>query len=955
MRRFLRDLLPALAAAGALLAAPAAFAQTDPALFEERLEDRPDVLMGELDNGLRFIIKEHGNPPGRLNMVLHISSGSLNETEAQRGMAHFLEHLAFNGSENFAPGETIKLFEKLGLTFGLHQNAFTSFDQTAYILQVPETSPELVEPGMLFLSDVLGRLLLLPEEVEKEREVVLEEYRRGRGPEARVFDELIERITPGSRLASRLPIGTTEHIRNFSAQDARDYWTRWYTPSNATLIVAGDMNPEAVVPYIQEAFGDIDPLPRPIDEDATVKAYDASFPVVITDPELSETEFAIYSIDEPGDPATSKGHYREELVDQVASWIFNRRLQERVAGGEVSFRRGSAGSQDLFDAMRFASASVTGDLADWRSMLSELVAEMKRARRFGFTERELDDARKALMAQTQQFARIESTLPGRVVTQLMLQAVNEEEPVLSAQQNAELMAELLPTLSTDEVSRRFVELHAPERAAFVLTAPEGDGAPSEQELMSAALEALAAEVQQEADKDRPTELMAKKPQPGSVAEMQIHPESAVFSAWFANGARFHHREMDYRKDSVTAVITVAGGSIQETKETHGLSEAAAVALRTPATNELSSIDIRDLLTGRNVSISGSAAPDHFSIIVSGSPEDFEEGMKVAHLLMTDAVLEGPAFAQWKQGARQGIEGRKTQPQRYFAEVLRREWFPDGDPRHELLELEDLERLERDAAERWLRERLSSGEIEVSIVGDMPRARAAELAAIYIGSLPARDRVTPSTLAGLRDMDRRDGPVVVDETIRSLAPTSFVFGGFYGPDGSDVDATSTMSLAAQILRSRMVQELREERGLVYSIGTSSVPSEAYPGFGRFFAASPADPAKADELAGAIHEMFGAFAAEGPTDEELETAKLQLANILDEQMKEPSYWTRRLSDMTYRGRSLTDVVEAPDRLQTYSAGEVREAFASFYRPENRFTIVIRPDNPAGELEAGDAGSE
>jgi zinc protease len=946
-----RSAAAALCAAVLVLIPAAATAQTDPALFDEPLPDRDDVLMGELENGLRYIIKEHANPPGRLNMILHISSGSLNETERQRGMAHFLEHLAFNGSENFPPGETIKLFEKLGLTFGLHQNAFTTFDQTAYILQVPETSPELVQPGMLFLSDVLGRLLLLPEEVEKEREVVLEEYRRGRGPEARVFDELIERITPGSRLAARLPIGTPDHIRNYTAQDARDYWSRWYTTGNATLIVAGDMNPEAVVPYIQDAFGDIQGAPRPLDEDATVEPYNRSFPVVITDPELSETEFALYSIDEPGDPATTKGHFREELVDQVASWIFNRRLQQRVAEGAVDFRQGAAGSQDLFNAMRFASASVTGDLSDWRSMLSDLILEMKRAREFGFTERELEDARKALIAQTEQFARIESTLPGRVITQLMLQSVNADEPMLSAQQSADYMKELLPTLTVEEVSSRFSELHTPERAAVVLTAPEGDEVPSEEALMSAALEALAAEVEAERDEDRPTELMAEKPTPGAIAEMQLHPESAVFSAWFDNGVRFHHREMDYRKESVTATIAVTGGRIQETDDTRGLSEAAAVALRTPATNELSSIDIRDLLTGRNVSISGAAAQDHFAIVVSGSPEDLEEGMKVAHLLLTGAVLEGPAFEQWKQGVRQGIEGRKTQPQRYFAEVLRREWFPGADPRHELLEIEDLERLTRDAAQEWLTERLAEGAIEVSIVGDMPRARAAELAATYLGSLPARDRITPSTLASLRDIERRDGPVTVDETIESLAPTSFVFGGFYGADQSDVDDALKMSLAAQILRSRMVQELREERGLVYSIGASSQPAEAYPGFGRFFAASPVDPGKADQLAAAIHEMYKAFAKDGPTDEELETAKLQLANIMDETMKEPSFWTQRLSDMTYRGRSLSDVVEAPERLQTFSAREIRRAFAEHYDPDNRFTIVIRPEAPKSGAE--DAG--
>ncbi len=920
-------------------------ADTPAALFEQRLEHRDDVLMGELDNGLRYIIKQHQNPPNRLNMILHISSGSLNETEPQRGMAHFLEHLAFNGSENFGPGETIKLFEKLGLTFGRDQNAFTSFDQTAYTLQIPDTTPDLIEPGMLFLSDVLDRLLLLPEEVEKEREVVLEEYRRGQGPDRRVFDKLIERITPGSRLSQRLPIGTPKHIRTFGAQDARDYWERWYTTGNATLIIAGDMDPESVVPYIQQAFGSIPQGARPLDRDPAVEPYNESFAVVITDPELTETEFGLYSIAEPGDPATTMGHVRDELVTQIAGFAFNRRLQERVAAGEVAFRSGNAGSQDLFNAMKFSSAGVTGELDDWRPMLADLMTELKGAREHGFTAREIEDARKAILAQTNQFARMESTLPGRFAVQLMLQAVNEEEPVLSAQQVAGFMEELLPTITPEEVSKRFRALHTPESAAFVLTAPESAGVPSESDLLDAALEALTKDVEARADEERPEELMAQLPEPGAVAQMQIHPESAVFNAWFDNGVRFHHRFMDYRENAATVVISVAGGRIEETAETRGLSAAASTALRTPATSELTSVDIRNLLTGLNVSVSGNAGTDSVNIVVSGAPEDLEAGMQVAHLLLTDAVLERPAFDQWKQGEAQAIDGRKTQPSRLFGEILQREWFPKGDPRHALLEQSDLDSISYENAQGWLNTMLD-GPIEVSIVGDIERERAAELASRYLGSLSPRDRISPSTLAAKRDIERRSGPVSVDLTIESLAPTAFVFGGFYGADDADTDAVLKMQIASQILRSRMIQVLREERGLVYSIGAVSVPAQAYPGFGRFFAASPAEPDKADALSEAIHEMFAEFAQSGPTAEELETAKLQLANLADETMKEPSFWTQRLQDLTYRGRSLTDVVEAPQRLQTYSAGEVRDAFAAAYQPQNRFTIVVRPQAPAGE---------
>ena len=641
MRRMMRWALTALAVAAAW-GTPAA-AQTSPELFERTLENRDDVLIGELDNGLRYIVKKHQNPPNRLNIILHVSSGSINETEPQRGMAHFLEHLAFNGSENFGPGETIKLFEKLGLTFGRDQNAFTSFDQTAYILQVPETTPELVEPGMLFLSDVLGRLLLLPEEVEKEREVVLEEYRRGRGPQARVFDELIAKVTPGSRLAERLPIGTPEHIKNFSAQDARDYWEKWYTTGNTTLIVAGDMDPESVVPYIQEAFGELPGGARPADVPAEVEPYTEPFAAVITDPELTETEFSLYSIDEPDAPATTLGHLREELVDRVAGFVFNRRLQERVASGEAAFRSGSAGTQDLFDAMKMTSASATGELPDWEAMLSDLTAEVKRARDFGFTEREVEAARKAILSQSTQFARIESTLPGRVMTQVMLQAVNAGEPLVSAEQQAAHMEELLPTITAGEVSARFAELHTPERAAYVLTAPESGETPSEDALLDAALAALEREVTARAEENRPTELMSELPRAGTITQMQIHPETGVFSAWLDNGARVHHRFMDYRKDSATVTISVAGGRILEDAGTRGLSEAAAVALRTPATAALSSTDVTDILTGENVSVFGSA----------GRGPDVDRGVGLARGPRVRDAARAPA-ALWREDRGAGV-------------------------------------------------------------------------------------------------------------------------------------------------------------------------------------------------------------------------------------------------------------------------------------------------------------
>src|SRR6266516_2498087 len=241
-------------------------------LADEKLPTDPALVMSTLPNGLTYIIRPHRNPEGRVSIWLHVASGSLNETDSTRGLAHYLEHMAFNGSANFAPGSVVPFFQSLGLAFGRDQNAFTSFDQTTYQLTLPGGGRDVVEKGLLFMSDVAMRMSLQTAEIDSERQIILEEKRARSSAQQRVQDQIFEKLAPESALGRRLPIGIEPTIKSVGPEDFREYYTRWYVPSNMTVLVVGDTDPAMVADVIQKEFGGGPPGAKPTPRDVGVKA-----------------------------------------------------------------------------------------------------------------------------------------------------------------------------------------------------------------------------------------------------------------------------------------------------------------------------------------------------------------------------------------------------------------------------------------------------------------------------------------------------------------------------------------------------------------------------------------------------------------------------------------------------------------------------------------------------------
>ncbi|HVZ94156.1 MAG TPA: pitrilysin family protein, partial [Phycisphaerales bacterium] len=283
-------------------------------LFAQQLPSDPTLVRGELENGLHYIVRANDEPPGKATMWVHIHSGSLNETDRQRGLAHYLEHMAFNGSENFAPGSLVPFFQSLGMTFGRDQNAFTNFEQTTYQLTLPNTKEETLGQGMMFFSDVVGRLSLLPAEIDAERGIIQEERRRGLSGRQRTSDYVLEHIAPGSIYSQRDTIGTEATINGVNEKDFHDYYGTWYTASNATVMVVADAEPAEVVNLIKEKFNAAPKKPRPTPQAPGVKAYEKSFAIVASDAEIRSEDIQIIRMEPVRPPTTTVPQYRDDLV-----------------------------------------------------------------------------------------------------------------------------------------------------------------------------------------------------------------------------------------------------------------------------------------------------------------------------------------------------------------------------------------------------------------------------------------------------------------------------------------------------------------------------------------------------------------------------------------------------------------------------------------------------------------
>lgn len=925
------------------------------AVAADKLPTDARIKTGTLENGVKWMWRQHDNPPDRMAIWVHVDTGSLNETEQQRGIAHFIEHMGFNGTEHFAPGELIPYFESIGMSFGPDVNAHTGFDHTAYKLYLPDTTQTRFDTGLKVLSDYTFRMLMLPDEIEKERGVILQELNLGRGPQQRIRDQFIEQVFDGTRLAKRLPIGTEERIKNMQQEDFLDYYRTWYRPDRVTVMVVADAEPEPYIPLLEKWFGEYKaPVPDRESQDPELTPFGQERAFVFTDPEWSTGDVEFVSIKPGRPPTTTVDQYRTEMVERVGSWIIGRRFSERIKKGDATYKSANAYAADFMGDAVLVQASATGEPEDWEQMLEELITEVNRAAEHGFTEREFELAKKELTAEAERAVKTEDTRNARGMVAEMNFLVNDEEPLMSAQQKLDLLEKLLPTIKLAEVNRAFADNFADASSAYVVTLPEKEEvtAPETDTVLAAARAAQARKTEPIVEEERETELLAAEPTPGELVASQEIEDLGITSGWLSNGVRIHHRFMDYKKDTVMLGIVMAGGQIEETKENVGVTTIASLIFEQPATHRLTSSDVEDIMTGVNISLSGGASDDVFAVTLQGSPEDLETGLKLAHALLTDGKLEESKFENFKSTTAQRYEMASKNPMFVGQKALVSVLMAD-DPRAVLLmspELLAQQSVERSQA--WFKRLTREAPIEVAVVGEITFEDALPLVEKYIGSLSERPRHADH-LDPLRKLDRQPGPYKRHEEIETITPQALALVGFLSCEGNNVHDRRALQVAARVLDSKLVKRVREELGLAYVAGAQAVPSQAYEDAGPFVGYAPCAPDKVAQVIDEMNKILADFAENGPTDEELANAKKQILNDLDTTIKEPSFWFGQLQTFDLRGRTFDELRDIAAAYEALTADDVRATFAKYRTPARQFVVsasakVAAPE-PAEESEA------
>ncbi len=405
------------------------------------LPSNEKLTTGQLDNGLKYIILPHDVPKGRVEMYVHMDTGSLNETDKQRGIAHYTEHMAFNGSQNFPPGSVVPFFQSIGLQFGRDQNAFTNMHETSFQLSLPGNDPEIIGKGFSFFSDVVGRLSLIPKEIDDERGIIQQERVRSLSGNQRTGFYVLEHIAPGSLYGERFTIGTEETINGVHEQDFKDYYGKWYMASNATLIVVGDVKPEDVIPVIKAKFGDLPKKPKPTRQDVGIKVQDKPYAIVASDAEITNGEIEFSRIDLPRGPATTVPQMRTNLVEALAEQCFNTRMRDKVSRGGTSFQSLSASMREDSNVLRESNLSARCEPGKWQQCLADAAMELQRARKFGFTAHEVDTAKKPMMTGAEQAVKTEATTPSKGLIGRINAAVGSGGPIMSAAQQLHLLEE----------------------------------------------------------------------------------------------------------------------------------------------------------------------------------------------------------------------------------------------------------------------------------------------------------------------------------------------------------------------------------------------------------------------------------------------------------------------------------------------------------------------------------
>jgi zinc protease len=914
---------------------------------QEKLTDKiptdSNVKIGTLSNGLKYYIRKNIKPEKKVELRLVVNAGSLQEDDDQQGLAHFTEHMAFNGSASFQKNDIVSFLQSIGVEFGADLNAYTGFNETVYILPIPTEKKENVEKAFQILGDWAGTVAFDGAEIDKERGVVLEEERSGRGAEERMFRVTYPKLLEGSKYAGRLPIGQVEVLKSFKPEVIKKFYKDWYRPDLMAVMVVGDFDLSEAEQLIRKHFEKLrnpsKPRPRPT---ADVPPRTKSEGLVVTDPEATHHLVDInYSFKRSKDQSTFAA-YRESLLRSLFTTMLSQRMQELTQKEEPPFLfaantfGGLARGYESYNSYAYVAKGGV-DIA-----LKTLVEENERARKFGFTANEFDRTKKMMMKSIERaYNERDKTESSRLVAEYIRNFL-ENEPIPGIENEYNYYKKFLSEITIDEVNKyvaqtipgptesKLVILTGPEKAEFPL--------PDKDTLLAMAENALKAEIKPYSEKEIATSLMEKKPQPGKITAEKETKELGITELTLSNGVKVLLKPTDFKNDQVVLASSRMGGHYNYDAKDRFNTEFASTIVGQMGISQFSPIDVRKVLAGKNAGVTPRITSISEGMTGQCSASDIETMLELVNLYFTQPRRDPELFNSFVSKQQSMYQNMAADPQYTFQDSLLKVLYKDHPWAPRVQKPETFSKINLDRSLEIYKERFGNANgFTFVLVGKFDVASIKPLVETYLGSLPSTGKTSTFKDVGLRPAK---GPLK-KEIRKGTEQKSLIRMFWNGETKYTEEEQFRVQALAELMNIKIIETLREELGGVYGAGMyGTLNKHPYNSYALGITI-PCGPENVDKLIEATHAEIEKVKTNGPLETDLnkvkETWKQQyLVNI-----KDNSYWARQILNSVELGTDPAELLSYEKRVDAVNAQDIKAVANKYLDMKNYAEFILNPE--------------
>jgi len=902
----------------------------------------PKVKIGRLSNGLTYYIRHNSLPEKRVELRLVVNAGSVLEDDDQLGLAHFMEHMNFNGTKRFPKNELVSYLQSIGVEFGADLNAYTSFDETVYILPVPTDKPGLVDKGLQILEDWAHNALLDPAEIAKERGVVIEEWRLSRGADERMMKQTLPVQYRGSKYADRLPIGTKQSLDHFTAEELKRFYKDWYRPDLQAVIVVGDIDVNDIEQKIKQTFGNI-PAPASPRKREVFKVPDhtETLSVIAKDKETAFPSIEVLFKKEP-QSETTIGDYCRYMNRRLFTGMMNNRFRELTlksnppfVGAGSYYGNSIARTKDAYQL--FANTSDTG----MSRSLYAMMEENRRVLLHGFTASEFDMQKKQLQSF---YDRVFNEREKEESYKYVDEYVNNfliNEPIPGIEWEYDFVKQYLSSVKLPDINILAKQWVTKDNMVVTLNAPDKANVkiPSAEEVNAVLSSVDVASIEPYKERILATALMdAGKLKSGKIISSKTDEELQTTTIKLSNGSTVILKATNFKNDEIMfRAFSKGGHSLVKDVDYFSASNAAAIVTQSGVGN-FSAIDLGNMLKGKNTSLSPNIALYSEGLNGSTIPKETETLLQLVHLYFTAPRKDKDAFESFKTRQKQLFANLAANPQIYFSAEFQKMMTQNHPRAGGLPKSEDFDKINLDRSIQIYKERFANaGDFTFLFVGSFEEETIKPLLEKYIGSLPGT-----AQKEAFKDLGIRPPTGKVDKIITKGAdPKSVVSIIFTAPVPYNSNDGYALRSLGEVMDIKLVEQLREEKGSVYGVSSFGAINKIPYSYSNFSISFPCAPENVDTLSKAAIDELRKIIKAGVTSEDIAKVKEQQIRKLETDLKQNQFWMNVLYDAYYLGNNPSDILNKQKQVNGLTSKIIQDAAKKYINLNSYIRATLKPD--------------